>query len=221
MTAGADSTAKMFLVSTGKNIETFAGHGGEVHSAAFSNDDSRVVTTSEDGAVRVWDAKSTEVLQKFTLPSRAPDVDNKKTTYPVSAVFSPDGKYVISGDTNQNGYVWELASGKLKAVLKGHTGSLTSVAISPDGKQIATTSKDRTVRLWQMSDIAASSIITPLYILRHFKSAVQCVAFSPDGSWLTAAGDDGIGHVYPATLNGMVEKAKELLRDRPIEGHAE
>ena len=221
LTAGADYTAKMFLVSTGKNIGTFAGHEGEFHSAAFSNDDSRVVTTSADGAVRVWDAHTTEILQKFTLPSRAPDVDNSKTTYPVNAVFSPDGKYVVSADTNQNGYVWEIASGKLKAVLKGHSGALTSVAISPDGKLIATTSQDRTVCVWQMSDIAASSIITPLYVLRHFKSAVQCVAFSPDGLWLTAAGDDGIGHVYPATLNGMVEKAKEILQDKPIEGHAE
>ena len=42
--------------------------------------------------------------------------------------------------------VWDLASGEVKSTLKGHTDSVWSVAISPDGNTIVSGSGDRTVR---------------------------------------------------------------------------
>ena len=42
--------------------------------------------------------------------------------------------------------VWDLASGQVKSTLKGHTGSVCSVAISPDGQTIVSGSGDDTVR---------------------------------------------------------------------------
>ena len=44
--------------------------------------------------------------------------------------------------------VWELATGKLEATLKGHTNYIKSLAITPDGRKIVSGSFDRTVRVW-------------------------------------------------------------------------
>ncbi|MEU5264694.1 hypothetical protein [Amycolatopsis sp. NPDC021455] len=70
------------------------------------------------------------------------------------------------------------------ARLTGHTGRVTSLTFSPDGKVLASGSQDSTVRLWN----AAGPIGVPL--AHH--SAVRAVAFSPDGRLLVTAGGTAV-----------------------------
>eukprot|EP00470_Lotharella_oceanica_P016324 CAMPEP_0170199354 /NCGR_PEP_ID=MMETSP0040_2-20121228/69292_1 /TAXON_ID=641309 /ORGANISM="Lotharella oceanica, Strain CCMP622" /LENGTH=387 /DNA_ID=CAMNT_0010449463 /DNA_START=51 /DNA_END=1216 /DNA_ORIENTATION=+ len=67
-----------------------------------------------------------------------------------SVGFSPDGKHIVSGSSDQTVRIWSAASGDLEAELKGHTGSVMSVGFSPDGKHIVSGSDDRTVQLWPL-----------------------------------------------------------------------
>lgn len=57
--------------------------------------------------------------------------------------FSTDGQTLAETDR-----LWDVATGELKATLKGHTEEVWSVAFSPDGQTLASGSKDTTVRLW-------------------------------------------------------------------------
>ena len=71
-----------------------------------------------------------------------------------------------------------------------HTGSVRSVAFSPDGKTLATGDDDGTVRLW---DVATHQQIGNPIITRT--GAVYSVAFSPDGKTLASGGGDALGAV--------------------------
>ncbi|NUQ61373.1 MAG: protein kinase [Pirellulales bacterium] len=80
-------------------------------------------------------------------------------------------------------YLWRLCHSD-RATLLGHEGWVSSVAIAPDGKTLATASFDHTVRLW---DLAARRTLA---VLRGHTGSIICVAFGPDGRTLASGSVD-------------------------------
>jgi WD40 repeat protein len=188
-------------------------NGTPVFSASFSPDGRRVVTTHRDGCTRVWNSEdTTKPLLTLCPTGRQPRDSGGSGVYPLCAVFSPDGRFVVSGDTNTKGYLWDTITRKQVGILDGHQGIVVSVAFSPDGKRIATGSSDTHVCLWDLDDVRHTGRSAPLYTLRGHGGQVTSVSFSPDGQWLATGSQDGTAHVYPATIKGMVARARELSR---------
>ena len=74
-----------------------------------------------------------------------------------SAVFSPDGKFVVTASNDRTARLWDAASGKEIAVLRGHEEFVNSADFSPDGKLVLTASQDKTARLWDISLVTKST----------------------------------------------------------------
>lgn len=65
-----------------------------------------------------------------------------------SAVWSPDGRRIVTTSEDNTARIWEATSGKELALLTGHVGKIHRATWSSDGTRILTSSDDKTVRVW-------------------------------------------------------------------------
>jgi RNA polymerase sigma factor (sigma-70 family) len=98
----------------------------------------------------------------------------------LSVAFSPDGKYLAGAGHEPMVHVWETASGKEVALLKGHQGYVTAVRFFPDGKRLASAGHDGTVRVWDLAT-QREQLSLPTEGTR-----VQSLAIAPDGKSVVA-----------------------------------
>jgi len=98
---------------------------------------------------------------------------------------------------------------RTQRVLEGHTGSVTSVAVSPDGKHIITGSEDETVRVWELASGRALSVI------RGHAGVVTSVAVTPDGTRLVTGSGLRAGPIIGTTKDYSV-RVWDLLTGREL-----
>ena len=65
-----------------------------------------------------------------------------------TAVFSSNGKQVVTASNDDSAKIWNTATGKQLHVLTGHTDNVNMASFSRDGKQVVTASNDNTVKIW-------------------------------------------------------------------------
>lgn len=157
-------------------LQNLPAHPEPIRTAGFSPDWNWVATGCDDGRVRLW-AIGTDLPKHCIILNAGQPVQRVR--------YSPDGRWVgaVSGQVM---HVWETGGdfGMVKT-LEGHEGDTTSLAFSADGARVASSSWDRTIRVWDVENG------TLMHVLEGHQDRVNQVIFSPDGSLLASAGRDG------------------------------
>jgi len=110
-------------------------------------------------------------------------------------VYSPDGKHIASGSSDNTTKIWNATSdGPPIRTLEGHTDWVVTAAYSPDGNYLATGSWDTTIKIWNATE-GESAIRT----LRYHTETITTVAYSPDGLYIASASLDGVIYIWHST----------------------
>ena len=142
------------------------------------------------GFLGLWLSGKTFVTADPATDKEQPTLKERATLMGASWVaFSPDGKTLASSGKDQLDKtikLWDAATGKELATLKGHAFAVECFAFSPDGKTLASGSFDGKIQLW---DVATG---TEKFAFDEGVYVPICVAFSPDGKTLASQGVHGI-----------------------------
>jgi WD40 repeat protein len=191
VTGEDNDVIQLWDLTAGKKLEPLAvSNSAYIADIALSPDGQRLAVSGEGGGlggagVTLWD-----------LATREPLVSLNGESGQSVVVFSPDGKSVASGARSL--FVWDSASGELKATLQGHSANILYLAFSPDGTRLASMSPDRTTRIWDLTT-AKEALTLPLGGFGPLR-----LAFSPDGRYLLSS---------TAFRNALTFSTRALLMD--------
>uniref|UniRef100_A0A3P9I1R8 PWP2 small subunit processome component n=1 Tax=Oryzias latipes TaxID=8090 RepID=A0A3P9I1R8_ORYLA len=179
VTGGDDAKVKAWNTSSGLCFVTFTEHTSSVTSVAFTASGFVIVSASLDGTVRAFDLHRYRNFRTFTSPRPAQFS---------SLAVDVSGELVSAGAQDSfEIFLWSMQTGRLLEVLGGHEGPVSGLCFSPVQSILASSSWDRTVRLWDMMDswqVKETLALT---------SDGLAVTYRPDGQELAVA-----------TLNGEI-----------------
>ena len=191
-----DSSIKLWDMKTGDNLMTLVSHRSSLSVVRFSNEGNLLASLSRDGQLYCWSVKSGKPIYQI----RTQHVQRRSYI-----AFSPDDRF-LANNSGHDVFLFDVASGDVAKVLKGHTEFVISFSFSPDGKIIATGSQDHTIRLWNVETGEC------LNQLKGHDGLVFKVAFNPAGNILASSGGDHVVKLWNVTTGHCVQK---------FEGHTE
>ncbi|ETO14411.1 G-protein beta WD-40 repeats containing protein [Reticulomyxa filosa] len=157
-----------------KQFRVFYLYSKSVTSAQFSPDGTKIVSSSNDGVIRIWDFGSGKMVQ--ILEGHNATVEN--------AQFSPKGDMILSYSYDKTMRLWDVKSGKEIRKIEGQAWTSLSAQFSPDGLTFVSSFYDNSIRLW---DVNSGKEIKKM---EGHANLIKSVAYSPDGQYIVSSSSD-------------------------------
>jgi WD40 repeat protein/serine/threonine protein kinase len=173
VSANNDGKIRLWDLASTKLVATLAAHGSVVTSVAVSANGKKIVSTAPfdpESSIRLWDVDSGQATKM------------QRTSSVANAIFSPDGKHVItSGDSSGAIRVHDLLKKQQIREFAAWHHNQCGIALLPDGKHLVSLTDIGAIRLW---DVETGKEVQPL---TGPVGAAQSVTFGPNGTRLAAA----------------------------------
>ena len=195
VSGGNDGRINFYNISSGKVLQTFS-ISKPVLSLAFS----------PNGAFLAFSGglyeQSQENILKIIDTNNMEKIHDLQTDYIHSITYSPVGS-LLAGTWNNTIKIWNASTLTEINSFEAHTSFLTSISFSPNGKSLATSSLDKTIKVWD----------TDSWNLQQTLNAIQGVTsidYSPDGLLASAGAnigdweDDAIIQIWNTTTGELM-----------------
>lgn len=192
-----DGSIQLWDVKEQKIYRTLRRSGGHIWNLDITSDGKYLVAPSDNLEVEIFSLEDFKPHRKF-----APGASTK------AAVFTPDRKWLITGDRSALVRVWDWVD-QIPYELRGHQGTVHGLAVSPDSTLVASAGSDGIVNVWNLASRTAEPLEQQQ--LMH-RGPVYAVAFSPNAERprMASAGWDGVVRIWNPT---------NLVQIHPLAGH--
>jgi WD40 repeat protein len=196
---GADGQVAVLDAGRGTRVAAWPAHIGATRALLFLPDGIHLASAGADAVIRLWDLRRLGTGQPAReLTGHANDV--------TALAAGADPATLVSASGDGTGRIWNWQTGQQRGVFAAGN-PLLAVALSPDGRRLATGGYGAAALIWDVAQPAARPIS-----LTH-PATVRALAFSPNGRYLATAAEDGWLRVWD--LAGGETGGPILLR-----GHA-
>ncbi|KAK3899283.1 hypothetical protein C8A05DRAFT_18255 [Staphylotrichum tortipilum] len=190
-----DWAVKVWDTTNGALLHTLTGHTSGINAVVFSPDHRLLASGSFDDEVRLWDTKNW--APRGTLGDFDDDDGHDDDDAALSESSGEEWQMVV---TAISGPAVGLAS-------KAHAGTVTSVVFSPDGRLLASGSKDGTAKLWSREGGEKAKLV-------GHEGGICHLAFSPDSRLIASASNDRTARIWDtgtgATLHTLRDHSDGL-----------
>ena len=154
---------------------------GPIAAIAISPDQTKVATADHRGRCQLWDLRTGKPIR--LLDKKRGRIGQDPWVGPQFLRFSTDGTKVLGGSSDAHNVVnlWDASTGGVIRSFAGHRWPIMGVAWSPDGEIVASTSRDKTMRVIDMRG----------NLLHTFEDATMSPVFFPSGDKIIASGNYG------------------------------
>ncbi|MEM7385382.1 MAG: WD40 repeat domain-containing protein, partial [Verrucomicrobiota bacterium] len=185
-TAGYDRRVQLWDRASGKRLRTIEGHNGAIYDLAFSPDGKVLASASADETVKLWAVDSGQRLDTLNQPEKEQYV----------TVFHPSGKMLFAAGADSRIRMYQFRSREkpgtnpLLQARFAHEGAIVALAVSRDGRWLASAAEDRSLRLWSLPDLL------PARDYPTQSDVVAAIAIDGNQQILTVSRLDGtVGHL--------------------------
>jgi WD40 repeat protein len=158
-----------------------------VTGTAFDPAGRRLAITTADGWAGIYDTRSSNQLRGLHAIGKSGPAHPYGSATGVD--WSSDGRFVVTTGTDGFVHVWDAASGRLLATLRGHVGRVQSPSFARRSDLVVTAGADHTARVW---DVAKRKQVARL----EGDAPITAAAFSPDETRVVTGDAAGVTEVW-------------------------
>lgn len=189
VTSDAGGVLRVWDAETGTQVKSYASTRGTTSNDCAAGRGSLVMSVSDDGRACVWDLRVKKRAAK-TYEHRTPQT---------SVAMSGDGERAYTGGVDEVVRAWDARmDDKALMTLKGHSDTITGLAISPCGSYVLSNSMDNTMRMWDTRAYVEGERECKRFVghSHNFEQALLRCAFNADGTRVAAGSSDSCVYVW-------------------------
>lgn len=216
VSGGADSSIKIWHLGARDLIDILHKHNGIVRCVAFTPDTKMLVTGGDDRKILFWDLVDRVVVGTLSLDDNAA---HALAISPITTASPKEMEKLLVTGSYRKIKVWRInCEGKenldiqLLYSFTAHSHIVTCLKISADGKYLISSSRDRTIKIWNLETAEL------MHTLKGHQDGVDAIALSPDGQIIASGSADNkikIWHLETgdllATFSGHSSSVTSLL----------